>query len=105
MELAFFGVPCIVAGNPYYNVLDLNFAKDKEHYFHMIEQSHEINVTEKHKTDVAKFLYLIEKKHVHIDSIEYNSKLRKFYWNRKSLMKYLKNGDKNINAIVENMLI
>jgi hypothetical protein len=105
MELAFFGVPCIVAGNPYYNVLDLNFAKDKEHYFHMIEQSHEINVTEKHKTDVAKFLYLIEKKNVNIDSIKYNSKLRKFYWNRKSLMKYLKNGDKNINAIVENMLI
>jgi hypothetical protein len=104
MELAFFGVPCIVAGNPYYNILDLNLAKDKEQYFHMIKHSHELSVTDKQKIDVARYLYLLERKHVHIDSIIYDSRPRKFYWNRRALKKYLKNGDEQIESVVENML-
>ena len=104
MELAFLGIPCIIAGNPYYSVLDINFAKDKKHYFHMIDQSHEIKVTDKEKTDVAKFIYLLEKKHIHIDIIEYDSKLRNYYWHRKALEKYLKSCDDNIQSVCERML-
>jgi capsular polysaccharide export protein len=105
MELVFLGMPYIIAGSPYYNILDLNFAKDKEHYFRMIEQSHEIKVTEKHKINVARYLYLIENKHVHIDCISYDMKMRKIYWNRKALKKYLKNGNQTIKSVVENMLV
>jgi hypothetical protein len=105
MELTFQGIPCIVAGNPIYNALDLNFTKDKKQYFHMIKQSHKIEVSDRQKIDVAIYLYLLKKKHVHVGCISYDWKLKKFYWNRKSLMKYLKNGDESINAIVEDMLI
>jgi hypothetical protein len=104
MELVILGIPCIIAGKPYYKALDFNFAKDKEHYFHMIEQSHEINVTEKHKTDVAKFLYLIEKKHVHIDCISYDMNIRKIFWNGRALKKYLAEGNQTIQSVVEKML-
>ena len=104
MELAFFGIPCIIAGNPYYNLLDLSFAKDKEHYFHMIIHSDQLFVTERQQIDVARYLYLLERKHVHINSIIYDSKPRKFYWNRGALKKYLENGDIQIESVVENML-
>jgi hypothetical protein len=104
MELTFLGVPSIIAGNPYFNVLSLNFAKDKQHYFQMIANSHEIDVTDKQKIDVARYLYLIERKHVHVDCISYDTKLRKFYWNRNALRKYLKNGDEKIRSVVEDML-
>jgi hypothetical protein len=104
MELAFLGIPGIIAGVPYYNALNLNFAVDKGHYFQMIEQSNDLKVTDELKIDVAKYLYLHEKKHFHIDSIIYNKKLRQFYWNRKALARYLKNGDSAYESVVENML-
>ena len=105
MELAFLGLPGIIAGNPYYNVLDLNYAQSKKHYFQLLEQSHEIKVTDKQKFDVAKFIYLLQRKHVHINCIEYNSKLRKTYWNRKALKKYLTGGNQTIQSVVEKMLV
>lgn len=105
MELTFLGVPSIIAGNPYFKVLDLNFAKDKLHYFQMIANSQEIDVTDKQKMEVAKFLYLTEQKHIHIDCISYDTKLRKFYWNRNALRKYLRNGDDKIRSVVEDMLV
>ena len=105
MELTFLDIPCIIAGNPVYNALDLNIAKNKEHYYEMIEKSHEIKSTEKLKFDIAKYLYLLEKKHFLIECISYDWRLKRFYWDRKSMMKYLKMGNKNINAIVENILI
>ena len=70
----------------------------------MIDQSHDIKVTDKEKTDVAKFIYLLEKKHIHIDIIEYDSKFRNYYWHRKSLEKYLKSCDENIQSVCERML-
>jgi hypothetical protein len=105
MELAFFGIPCIVAGNPYYNVLDFNFAQNKEQYFHTIKNSNELSVSDEQKILVGRYLYLLEKKHVHIDSIIYDSRLRKFYWNREALKKYQNNGDEQIRSVVENMLV
>lgn len=104
MELTFLGIPCIIAGNPVYRVLDLNYAKSKEDYFNMIEQSHLITVTEQQKLDICKYLYMLENKHVHIESISY-SDVRKFHWNIKALRKYLKYGDEKIKSVVDNILV
>jgi len=103
MELIFLGIPCLIAGNPIYRALDLQYAKDRGHYFYMIEQSHRIKTTEQNKRDVATYLYLLERMHVHIDCISY-TKLRKFHWNRKALKKYLKNGNENIKSVADSML-
>jgi len=104
MELTFLGIPCIIAGNPYYSVLDLNFVKDKKQYFNMIKLSHELEVPEKLKVDIAKYLYLHEKKYSYVDCISYNVKWKKIHWNRKALKRYLKSGNQTISAIVEKML-
>jgi hypothetical protein len=103
MELTFLGIPCIIAGNPLYKALNLGFAKDKAHYFDLIGKSHKLTVTEKLKTEVAAYQYLLEKNHVHIDCISYD-KLRKFHWNRKALRKCLKNGNENICLVADRML-
>ena len=104
MELTFLKMPCIIAGNPMYRVLDLNYAESKEHYFNMIEQSHPIKVTDRQKKDIATYLHLLDKKHVKIECISYN-KVRKFHWNIKALRKYLKYGDERIKSVVENILV
>jgi len=103
MELTFLGIPCIIAGNPLYKALNLGLAKDKAHYFELIEKSHKLTVTKKLKTDVAAYQYLLEKNHVHIDCISY-TKLRKFHWNRKALRKYLKKGNENIKSVADSLL-
>jgi hypothetical protein len=103
MELTFLEIPCIIAGNPIYRVLDLYYAKDKEHFFNLIEQSHKIKVTDKQKEDVATYLYLLDKKHIHIECISYDG-VRKFHWNIRALRKYLKYGDKSIKSIAGNVL-
>jgi len=104
MELTFLGIPCIIAGNPIYRVLDLNYAKNPEHYFNMIEQSQLIKVTEEQQLDVGTYLYMLDNKHVHIECISY-SDVRKFHWNIKALRKYLKYGDERIKSVVENILV
>jgi len=104
MELTFLGIPCIVAGNPPYRSLNLNYAKNKEHYFQMLNNAQEINVNENLKIETAKYLYLLEKKHIRIKCITYHNKLRRFYWVRKELKKYLKEGDANVTSIVDYMI-
>jgi len=105
MELTFLGVPNIIAGTPIYNSLDLNYAKNKEHYFYMIAHAADIKVPHQQKKDVAKYLYLLERKHIKIDSISYNQDFRKFYWNRKALLRHLKSGSENISSIVDASLL
>ncbi len=104
MELIFLGIPCLIAGNPIYRVLDLPYAKDRDHYFYMIEHSHRIKTTEQHKKNVATYLYLLEKKHVNVKCISY-TKLKKYHWNIKMLKKYLRTGDERIKMLVDNMLV
>jgi hypothetical protein len=103
MELTFLGIPCIIAGNPLYKVLDLNYAESKKHYFNMIEQVHLLDVSEKQKEDVATYLYMLDRKHVQIEHISYN-KIKKFHWNIDALKKYLKCGDEKLQSIVQNIL-
>jgi len=104
MELVFLGLPCIIAGNPPYRALDLSYAESREHYFHMIEHADLLQVTEQQKFEVAKYLYLLEKKHVYVDCIAYDQDLSNFYWQRKALKNYLKNGNKEIESIAKYML-
>jgi hypothetical protein len=70
----------------------------------MIEHAHTLQVTEKQKIEAAKYLYLLENKHVHISCIAYDQELRKFYWDRKALRRYLEDGNKEIESVVERML-
>lgn len=103
MELTFLGIPCIIAGKPIYRVLNLNYSESKEHYFNMIEQCHLIDVSDRHKEDVALYLYMLDNKHLEIEHIAYD-KVRKYHWKIKALKKYLKYGDEKIESLVENML-
>ena len=105
MELTFLGVPNIIAGTTIYNSLDLNYAKNKDHYFDMIAHAAEIKVSEQQKKDVAKYLYLLEHKHIKIESISYNQDFRKFYWNRNELLRHLKSGSENISSVVDASLL
>ena len=104
MEMAFLGIPCIIAGNPYYSALDLTYANNSKHYIELIQQSQDLKITEEQKINIASYLYLLKNKHIYLDSILYNQKLRSHYWNRDSLKKYLENGAEIINSIVEKML-
>jgi hypothetical protein len=104
MELTYLGVPCIIAGFPVYNALDLYYAESKEHYFQMMEHAHDLEANESQQRDVAKYLYLLMHKHIEVESILYDKSLRKFYWNKKELLRTLKDGNENIQQIVNLML-
>jgi hypothetical protein len=105
MELTFLGVPTIIAGTPIYKVLPLNYSQNRQHYFQMIDNAENIEVTESQKMGVAKYLYLLEKKHILVDCITYEAKLRKVLWNRKILEKYLVEGNAKISSITEKVLL
>jgi hypothetical protein len=104
MELAFLEIPCIIAGNPYYNALDLVYCRDKQHYFDLINEFKKIKVTEKQRIEVANYQYLLKSKHFHIDCIFYDKNLRNFYWSPKALKRYLKKGDESIFSIADHVL-
>jgi hypothetical protein len=104
MELAFLEIPCIIAGNPYYNALDLVYCRDKQHYFDLINEFKKIKVTEKQRIEVANYQYLLKSKHFHIDCIFYDKNLRNFYWSPKALKRYLKKGEESIFSIVDHVL-
>jgi capsular polysaccharide export protein len=104
MELTFLGIPTIIAGSPIYSALPLNYSQNRQHYFQMIDGINSIEVTEAQKAEVAKYLYLLERKHIHVDCLTYDAKLRKVLWNKKVVEKYLANGDANIRSIAEKML-
>ena len=62
MELTFLEMPCIIAGNPIYRILDLSYAKNQEHYFNMIEQSHLTTVAEEQQLDIGTYLSMLDNK-------------------------------------------
>jgi len=105
MELTFLGVPCIIAGNPIYHAIPLNYSRNQSHYFQMIDSANELEVTQAQQNDVTKYLYLLKNKHILVNSISYHRKLNKPCWNAKALNDYLKKGDDNIKAIADKMII
>ena len=97
-------MPTIIAGTPIYQVLPLNYSQNRQHYFQLIDNVKSLAVTESQKKEVAKYLYFLEKKHIHIDSITYDVKLKKVLWDAKALEKYLTNGDEKIRSIAKKLL-
>ena len=71
----------------------------------MIENIDKIKVDELKKIEVAKYLYALKEKHIHVDCIIYNAKYRKILWNRGALKKYMKKGDAAIRSIAEKILL
>lgn len=104
MELTFLKIPCIIAGTPPYTALSLNYAENREQYFQMVGHAHTLKVTDEQKIEAAKYLYLLENKHVNINCIAYNRSLKKFFWDKKTLKRYLDEGNREIESVVDNML-
>ena len=66
--------------------------------------AHTLKVTDEQKIEAAKYLYLLENKHVNINCIAYNRSLKKFFWDKKTLKRYLDEGNREIESVVDNML-
>jgi len=104
MELTYLKIPCIIAAPPPYKTLDLIYAKSRSHYFELIKNANQLKISEEQVLDVARYIYVLEQKHVHIDSLYYDKKSRNMCWNKKAVQDYLKNGDINIDKLVDRML-
>ncbi len=104
MELTFLGVPCIIAGDPVYQAIPLNYSRDKSHYFQMIDRANELEVTQGQQNSVIKYLYLLKNQNIFVNCITYHRKLNKPCWNAKALNDYLKNGDANVRAIAAKII-
>lgn len=87
LELTYLRTPTIIAGNPVYNVLDLNYPRSREHYFQLIENVRELKVSSSQIEDVAKYLYILDnRKHYYIDAIGYDPGRNEYFWNKKALL-------------------
>ena len=69
MELTFLGVPCIIAGDPVYRAIPLNYSRDKSHYFQMIDGASELKVTQVQQNNVVKYLYLLKEQNIFVNCI------------------------------------
>jgi hypothetical protein len=104
MELTYLGIPCIIAGKTYYNLLAMNYVKSKSEYQQLIQSAASLKVDDGIKEDIARYLHTQRNKNKFIDGIVYNYTDRRFYWNRKTFKRYLQNGAAPLNPIVENIL-
>ncbi len=104
MELTFLGVPSIIAGNPIYRAIPLNYSRSKLHYLQLIDNANELEATQAQQSDVTKYLYLLKKQNIFVNLISYHRKLNKPCWNAKALDDYLKKGNDNVKAIAEKII-
>ena len=105
MELTYLEKPCIIAGNPQYGVLNLNYANNREDYLKMIDGIDNMNVTKEQIEEVVWYIYCLENyKHYYVDFIEYDKKNNIFKWNKSNLRKYLRNGCRNIDEMTNIIL-
>ena len=105
IELPFYNTPGIISGNPAYRMsLNFYYAKDKKDYFNLIENVDKLSVSEDLKLDAARYLLGLRDKHILIQSITYDKKLDQNYWEKNLLSNYLKNGDENVDFLVNEML-
>jgi len=101
LELACFKVPVIIAGRPTYNVLNLTYAESRSHYFEWIDNYKYLSVSEELKLDSLKYIHYFEKyKNNYIECIKYDIKHNIYYWDRKALKNYLRNGNREIQLLV-----
>ena len=100
LELTYLKVPCIIAGRPRYNVLNLNYPRDKKDYFSMIRNSDQITTTDEQIRDVIRYVYYLEnKKSFRINPVESNGT-----WNKVQLLRYIKSGDTELERLVDEIL-
>lgn len=104
MELAFYNIPCIIAGSPLYKILKFYYPRDKNNYYNLINNLRELNVTEKLKLDVSRYIFAIKEKHIYIKLIAYDKKMRTNYLDKNKINYYLKNGDNKINILLEDLI-
>jgi len=104
MELAYRRIPCIIAGTPRYISLDLIYPKSKEDYFRLIERAKELKVTKEQALNTARYMYCLKNKYIHINCLQYDRNSRNMHWNREALQDYLKNGNKNVDILIDQML-
>ena len=103
LELIYHGIPCIIAGNPYYGVLDINIVKSRDEYKRMIKNAETIKIEDFQRDEVKLFFSLVKNNYFHVKQIGYNSKNRKHHWDRSALNQYLANGNDNISKLMERM--
>lgn len=101
MELTCLKVPCIIAGIPHYTALDLIYAKNKSHYFGLLERAQDLRVTEGQALNAAQYIYCMEHRHIHIDCVHYDMSSGKYYWKAKYIQQYLSKGDNKLNVLID----
>jgi len=104
LELPFYNVPSIIAGSPPYKILDFNYAKNKKDYFYIIKNIDKLDICDDLKLNVARYLLAMKKNHVYVNSIAYDKKIKKNYLEKNLIDKYIKDGDKNIDFLVNEVL-
>lgn len=104
LELPYYNVPSIIAGSPPYKILDFYYAKNKKDYFDKIENVKKLHVSKNLKLNTARYILSLKDKHKHIQCIAYSKKFKRNYLEKKLLERYFKEGDKNINFLVNELL-
>ena len=69
MELTFLNISCVIAGNPRYWILPLNYASSPEDYFEKIRAIGKTKVSQKQINATLKYLFCLRNKHHEIPQI------------------------------------
>ena len=105
MELPYYNKPAIISGNPAYkDTLDFYYAKNRKDYFDKIENVDKLKLNKNLKLDCARYLLGLRDKHKYIQCLAYDRKINRNYFEKELLEKYLTDGDKNIDFLVNEML-
>jgi hypothetical protein len=105
LELGFLRIPSIIAGNPHYRIVNLHYAKSKEHYFYLIENAHLIEISKQQAHDTAKYIYMLEnEKLIHVDAIEYDKVKERYFWKRSAVDDCIRRKDANVRKIADMIL-
>jgi hypothetical protein len=104
LELTYHGIPCIISGKPYYEILNIPIVKSREEYFAMIDNLRMLKVEENQKDEIKKYIYLLKNKYNYIEPITYDSNRRKHQWDRLAVKRFIANGGDEISNLVEKVL-
>jgi len=104
-ELTYLRTPTIIAGTPIYNVLDLGYARSREHYFQLIENVRDLEVSSSQIEDVAKYLYILDnRKHYYVDAIHYDQERKKYHWNKQALLECMNGNNQSLQQLTKIIL-
>jgi len=105
LELTYLRTPTIIAGTPIYNVLDLVYARSREHYFQLIENVRDLEVSSSQIEDVAKYLYILDnRKHYYVDAIHYDQERKKYHWNKQALLECMNGNNQSLQQLTKIIL-